>query len=87
MLLLQAKDHLQIVLRRFIDSINIGLPIMECPEAAEAIADGDQVRVCFETGRIEDLTTGKTFQATAFPAFISRIIEHGGLLASLKEEK
>ena len=79
-----AKSFARIFYR---NSINIGLPIMECPEAAEAIADGDQVRVCFETGRIEDLTTGKTFQATAFPAFISRIIEHGGLLASLKEEK
>ena len=66
------------------NSINIGFPILECPEAAEAIGSGDQVDVDFATGVITDETTGKTFQATAFPAFIDNIITHGGLLSYLK---
>ena len=66
------------------NSINIGFPILECPEAAEAIANGDKVSVDFATGVITDETTGKTFQATAFPGFINKIIEHGGLLPYLK---
>ena len=66
------------------NSINIGFPILECPEAAEAIQNGDKVTVDFATGVITDETTGKTFQATAFPGFINKIIEHGGLLPYLK---
>ena len=48
------------------NSINIGFPILECPEAAEAIQNGDKVSVDFATGVITDETTGKTFQATAY---------------------
>lgn len=66
------------------NSINIGFPILECPEAAAAIKNGDQVSVDFDTGLIRNETTGETFQAVAFPAFIQRIIEHGGLLPYLK---
>ena len=66
------------------NSINIGFPILECPEAAQAIENGDKVDVDFATGIITDETTGKTFQATAFPAFIGNIITHGGLLPDLK---
>ncbi len=66
------------------NSINIGFPILECPEAAEAIENGDKVSVDFATGIITDETTGKTFQATAFPGFINKIIENGGLLPYLK---
>ena len=66
------------------NSINIGFPILECPEAAEAIQNGDKVSVDFATGVITDETTGKAFQATAFPGFINKIIEHGGLLPYLK---
>jgi 3-isopropylmalate/(R)-2-methylmalate dehydratase small subunit len=66
------------------NAINIGFPILECPEAAEAIQNGDKVSVDFATGVITDETTGKTFQATAFPGFINKIIEHGGLLPYLK---
>lgn len=79
-----AKSFARIFYR---NAINIGLPIMECPEAADAIKNGDQVSVCFETGEIRDETTGQVFQAAAFPTFISKIIESGGLLASLKEGK
>lgn len=67
------------------NAINIGLPILECAEAAEAIADGDEVSVDFQTGVIKDLTTGASFQARAFPAFIQNIIDHEGLMNSIKE--
>ncbi|MDD6160293.1 MAG: 3-isopropylmalate dehydratase small subunit [Oscillospiraceae bacterium] len=66
------------------NAINIGFPILECPEAAEKIAKGDKVSVDFDTGVITDETTGERFHAAAFPAFINRIIESGGLLPYLK---
>lgn len=66
------------------NAINIGFPIMECPEAAANIKPGDQVSVDFNTGKITDETTGKTFQAAPFPEFIQGIIENGGLMNSLK---
>ncbi len=66
------------------NAINIGFPILECPEAAAAILPGDAVRVDFKTGAITDETQGRTFQAAPFPAFIDGIIESGGLLKSLK---
>jgi len=66
------------------NSINIGFPILECPEAAAAIRSGDRVTVDPQTGVITDETTGQTFQAAAFPPFIGKIIENGGLLAYLK---
>ena len=66
------------------NSINIGFPILECPEAAAAIRNGDTVSVDFDSGKIHDETTGQDFQAVAFPAFINRIIEHDGLLPYLK---
>ena len=66
------------------NSINIGFPILECPEAAAAIQNGDTISVDFATGIIHDDTTGEEFKAVAFPAFINRIIEHDGLLSYLK---
>ena len=66
------------------NAINIGFPILECPEAASAIRNGDTVSVDFATGVIRDDTTGESFQAVAFPAFIEKIIEHDGLLPYLK---
>ena len=68
-------------------SINIGLPIMESEEAANAISAGDEVEVDFDTGIITDITTGETFQAAAFPPFLQNIIQAGGLLKSLKERE
>ena len=68
------------------NAINIGLPIVECPEAAQEIADGDRVSVNFDSGEIMDETTGKTYRAAAFPAFIKGIIDKGGLLSYLKAE-
>ena len=67
------------------NAINIGLPILECAEAAEAIGAGDVVSVDFDTGVITNETKGETYQAAAFPAFIQDIISSGGLLKSLKE--
>ena len=66
------------------NAINIGFPILECPEAAAAIQNSDTVSVDFATGRIVDETTGETFQAVALPPFIEKIVEHNGLLPYLK---
>ncbi len=66
------------------NAINIGLPILECPEASAAIKPGDQVTVDFSTGKIVDETSGQTFQAAPFPDFINNIVEAGGLIESLK---
>lgn len=66
------------------NAINIGFPIMECPEAAAEIQAGDKVSVDFATGVIVDETSGKRYQAAPFPVFISGIIENGGLLHALK---
>ena len=68
------------------NAINIGFPILECPEAAEAINAGDTVSVDTSTGVIKDETTGESFQAKPFPEFIQNIIESGGLLSYLKNK-
>ena len=77
-----AKSFARIFYR---NAINIGLPILECPAASEAIANGDTVAVDFDTGLITDETTGQTFEAAPFPPFIQKIVTAGGLLNSLKE--
>ena len=77
-----AKSFARIFYR---NAINIGLPILECEEAAEEISAGDEVKVDFDTGIITDMTTGKTYKAQPFPPFIQNIIKCGGLLKSLKE--
>ena len=76
-----AKSFARILYR---NSINIGLPILECPAAADAIAAGDTVSVDFDTGVITDETTGAVFQAEPFPPFIQEIIAAGGLMNSIK---
>ena len=76
-----AKSFARIFYR---NAINIGLPILECPAASEAIAEGDTVSIDFDTGVITDETTGRTFQAAPFPPFIQNIIAKGGLMNSLK---
>ena len=76
-----AKTFARIFYR---NSINIGLPIVECAQAAEEIQAGDQVEVDFATGIITDSTQGKTWQAAPFPEFIDGIIKSEGLLNSLK---
>jgi len=66
------------------NAINIGLAIMECPEAAAEIQAGDNVSVDFSSGIITNESTGKTYQAVPFPDFVQGIISSGGLLNSLK---
>ena len=72
-----AKSFARIFYR---NSINTGLAILECPEAVDAIKDGDVVSVDTDTGTIVDETTGQSFTAQPFPPFIADIIEQGGLL-------
>ena len=76
-----AKSFARIFYR---NAINIGFPILECPEAVDGISAGDQVSVDFQSGVIVNETTGRTFQAVPYPEFVNGIIEHGGLLRSLK---
>lgn len=68
------------------NSINVGLPILECKEASEKIEKGDKVEVNFDTGVITNLTKNETYQAEPFPPFIQDIINKGGLLNSIKEK-
>ena len=77
-----AKSFARIFYR---NAINIGLPILECPAACDAIAEGNTVRIDFDTGLITDETTGQQFQAVPFPPFIQQIIAKGGLMNSLKD--
>ena len=77
-----AKSFARIFYR---NAINIGLPILECEQAAEEIAAGDEVSVDFDTGIITDIATGKTYQAVPFPPFIQEIINEGGLVARTKK--
>ena len=79
-----AKSFARIFYR---NAINIGLPILECSEAAEEINANDKISVDFDTGVITNITTGKIYQAQPFPEFIQNIIKSGGLLSSLKEVK
>ena len=72
-----AKSFARIFYR---NSINIGLPIMECPAAVDAIKAGDEVAVDADKGVITDLTTGESFQVEPFPPFIAQIVAEGGLV-------
>ena len=76
-----AKTFARIFYR---NAINIGLPILECEAASDAIAAGDEVSVDFDTGVITNLTKNETYQAEPFPSFIQEIISKGGLMNSLK---
>ena len=76
-----AKSFARIFYR---NAINIGMPILECPEAVDGVGAGDTVSVDFATGRIVNETSGASWQAAPFPAFIDGIIQSGGLLKSLK---
>ena len=62
------------------NSINIGLPIIECPEAAEGIENGDEVEIDFDSGIIYDKTKGTQYKGQAFPPFMQEIIKNEGLI-------
>ena len=69
------------------NSINIGLPIIESKEAAEKIKNGDTVSVDFDSGIITDETTGETFKGQAFPPFMQKLIDAGGLINYVNKEE
>lgn len=69
------------------NAINIGLPIIECPEASKGIDDGDEVEIDFNTGIITDITKGTTYQGQAFPEFMQKLIAAGGLVNYINESK
>lgn len=77
-----AKSFARIFYR---NAINIGLAIFECPQAVDGISVGDKVSIDADTGVITNETTGQTFQAEPFPAFITEIIEAGGLVNRWKK--
>ena len=78
-----AKSFARIFYR---NAINIGLPIMEAPEAVDGIKAGDRVSVDADKGEITNLTTNTTYQAEPFPDFIKEIIEEGGLVNRTKRQ-
>lgn len=78
-----ADDFARIFYR---NSINVGLPILECPEAAQKINDGDEVEADFDTGIITDKTTGESFASKPFPEFIKNIMANGGLVGYTESE-
>ena len=79
-----AKTFARIFYR---NAINIGLAILECPEASEKIDSGDEVAIDFDTGVITNLTKGETYQANPVPEFIKKIIQAGGLMADIKNRQ
>ena len=78
-----AKTFARIFYR---NSINIGLPILECPEASEKIENGDEVTVDFDTGVITDKTKGTSYQGQAFPPFMQKIIDCEGLVNYINQK-
>ena len=77
-----AKTFARIFYR---NSINIGLPILQCPEAVDGISAGDEIEVDAASGKIVNLRTGKSFQAMPFPEFMQNLIAAGGLVAYARE--
>lgn len=75
-----AKSFARIFYR---NAINIGLAIVECPEAADAISEGDTVEADLDNGIIRNITTGKEYKTAPFPEFVQKIIENGGLMQAI----
>ena len=78
-----AKSFARIFYR---NAINIGLPILEVPEACDEISEGDDVKVDTKNGIVENLTTGKKYQANSFPEFMVKIMDSGGLIEYVKSK-
>ena len=76
-----AKSFARIFYR---NAINIGLAILECPEAVDAISEGDTVEADLDAGIIYNRTTGKSFETKPFPPFIQKIITAGGLVEAIR---
>lgn len=78
-----AKSFARIFYR---NSINIGLPILECPEGVDAINEGDEIEVDLVSGKVKNLRTNEEYQATPFPEFMQKIMAKGGLINYVKEK-
>jgi len=79
-----AKSFARIFFR---NSFNLGLPLLESPEASEAIKDGDRVQVDLNTGEIFDLTQNRKFSATPIPPFMQELLRDGGLIPHLRKKR
>lgn len=77
-----AKSFARIFYR---NAINIGLAIVECPEAVDGISEGDKIEADLDNGIIRDLTTGQEYKTAPFPEFVQKIIENGGLIKSIAD--
>ena len=77
-----AKSFARIFYR---NSINIGLPILECEEASDAIAAGDEIEIDFDSGQIHNRTKQETYQAAPFPPFIQKIMKDNGLMNAIRK--
>lgn len=77
-----AKSFARIFYR---NAINIGLAIIECPAAVDAMRDGDRIEADLDSGTIRNLTSGAEYHTEPFPAFIQTIISHGGLMQAVQE--
>ncbi|RLF31046.1 MAG: 3-isopropylmalate dehydratase [Thermoplasmata archaeon] len=77
-----AKSFARIFYR---NAINQGIPVVECPEGAEAIEDGDEIEIDLDRGVLVDKSTGETFNFKPLPEFIQNILSKGGLLPFLKQ--
>ena len=69
------------------NALNIGLPVLESPAAAAAIAAGDEVEVDFDSGEIRDITTGEAFASAPIPPFMQEILADGGLIAHVRKQR
>src|SRR4030066_2387860 len=78
-----AKSFARIFYR---NSLNLGLPLLESPEASEAIQDGDQVRIDLATGEVFDLTQNRQFSAKQIPDFMQQLLNDGGLIPHLRKK-
>lgn len=67
------------------NAINIGLPILECPQASKEIKAGDELEIDFSTGVIKNITQDTTYQGEPFPEFMQELIQKGGLINYIKE--
>ncbi len=67
------------------NAINVGLPILECPEAVDGAEGGQQLEIDLETGQVRNLTTGEVYQAEPYPRFLMKIIQAGGLVPYTRE--
>ena len=79
-----AESYARIFYR---NALNIGLPILECPEAVQGIEAGDEIRVDLQSGRIENLTKKLQFEARSFPPFMQELIQAGGLIPYVKRRQ